>query len=133
MPLHVPTQVPQTYPEWTWRPHFDYLLRFFRHKNYHQVDGCPVFGLHSLNPPAPVEMLQQFREWAREAGFAGLQIIQTYMGKTGRYVMGVPAYSSNQEFAPWADGVQDFGWANAGWHRNPGGSPYMAIQSTIPP
>lgn len=106
-------QIPMVYPEPTWRPHFDYLLRFFRHRNYHRIDGMPVLGLHSLEAVPPATMLESFRRWAKDAGFPGLFIIQMYHLKTGHTYKGIPLYQDmarRTNFAPWADGVQDFGW-----------------------
>jgi len=106
-------QVPQTYPEDGWRPHFDYLLPFFRHKNYHKIDGNPVFGNFMTDrPEPPAEMWDKFREWAIEAGFPGIYYIQYFHGKqkhkqAKQWEKGA---SLKGRFAPWADAVQDFGW-----------------------
>ena len=103
------TQVPQTYPEWTWRPHFDYLLPFFRHKNYHKINGWPVLGLHTILPIPPAEMWVKFQQWAREAGLPGIYVLQTFYGKTRKYENGTAMWKDGN-FAPWAHGIQEFGW-----------------------
>ena len=67
-------QVEQTFPESSWRPHFDYLLRFFRLRNYHRINGRPVLGLHSLNLPDE-KMWKHFQAWARDAGLPGIHVL----------------------------------------------------------
>ena len=68
----------QTYHEADWRPHFDWLLRFFRHPNYILRSGRPVFLIYRIHELAGSErMLAAWRTWAVEAGFTrGLYIIQ---------------------------------------------------------
>lgn len=56
-----------------WKRHFDYLLQFFRDKNYILVNGKPLLVLYRpeivdcLDP-----MLDYWEELAKEAGFAGM-------------------------------------------------------------
>ena len=83
-------QVPQTYPEEGWRPHFEYLLKFFKHKNYYKIDGKPVLAVFFNNAPekasqqVPPELFEQYRKWAIEEGFPspGLHILQWFHGKS---------------------------------------------------
>jgi lipopolysaccharide biosynthesis protein len=74
--------MPQSYgDEADWRRHFDYLLRVFRDTRYIRVDGRPMLliyrsaSIESLEP-----MLALWRELAREAGLAGLHIVQMLTG-----------------------------------------------------
>jgi hypothetical protein len=109
-------QVEQTFPESSWRHHFEYLLRFFRHRNYHRIDGRPVFGLHSLNLP-PNKMWDLFQQWAQEAGLTGIHILQTFQMNSRPTHNGTVQWRGRQ-FAPWAHGVQEFGWRSEfGKHR----------------
>ena len=106
-------QVPIQFPNESWRPHFDYLLRFFRHRNYHRINGWPVFGLHSSTNLPPAAMWIMFQRWAREAGLPGIYIQQTMHGVVPWYVKGQPQWGitpQGRTFAPWADGVAGFGW-----------------------
>lgn len=103
------TQVPVSYPESGWRPHFDYLLRFFRHQNYHKIGGKPVLATFMPEPPPPVRMFELWQQWAVEAGFPGLYLLQWFHGKQGHKQQ---MDWNNNSFAPWADAVQDFGWSS---------------------
>ena len=112
------TQVPMRFPRESWRPHFDYLLRFFRHRNYHRIDGCPVLGLHSVMHLPPAAMWDVFQQWARESGFPGIYILQTMNGMMPWYLKGGDGTwnalwnttSGRRTFAPWAHGVSGFGF-----------------------
>ena len=72
------TLMKQTYKEADWRPHFTWLLRFFKHPNYILRDGRPVVLVYRIHDIEGSErMLSQWRHWAVEAGFArGLYIVQ---------------------------------------------------------
>ena len=123
-------QVPQSYPRAGWRPHFDYLLRFFRHPNYHKVDGKPVFGVFGpvIGPVNDTDgdMFDLFRQWAVDAGFPGLHLMQFFHGKkmhknpnTGEFDF-LSVFSSGG-IAKWADACQDYGWSsNYGTRRTVG-------------
>lgn len=101
------TQVPQNYPENGWRPHFDYLLRFFRHRNYYRVDGKPVFALYKDDGDVVSKMFRTFRQWAVEAGLPGLYLMLYLQGSNKEKRGAKPG----QEFrlVPWADAIQTFG------------------------
>ena len=103
------TQVEQSYPQSGWRPHFDYLLRFFKHRNYYKIDGKPVLATFMPEPPPPQKMFVLFRQWAKEAGFPDLYLLQWFHGKQ-QHKQSMD-WSANS-FAPWADAVQDFGWSS---------------------
>lgn len=115
------TQVPIKFPRASWRPHFNYLLRFFKHTNYHRIAGWPVLGMHSLKSLPPDEMWDVFQLWAREAALPGIYILQTTHGLPSRYVNHKPMYTTThgrRRMAPWAHGVNEFGWlANFGNRR----------------
>jgi hypothetical protein len=68
----------QTYKSEDWRPHFDWLLRFFKHPNYILRDGRPVVLIYRIHDVEGSErMLSLWRQWAAEAGFArGIYIVQ---------------------------------------------------------
>ncbi|CAK7237151.1 hypothetical protein SCUCBS95973_009865 [Sporothrix curviconia] len=62
-----------------WRVHFDWLLQFFEHPLYINVQGRPQFMIY--NPGGlgelGIHMFAAFRRWAIEAGFPGMDIIET--------------------------------------------------------
>ena len=125
------TQVPQTYPEDDWKPHFDYLLRFFKHHNYHKINGKPVLATFMPDPRPPKLMFKMFRQWAREAGFSGLYLLQWFHGKQAHKEQ---MEWKSDSFAPWADGVQDFGWSShfgdrrmVGWRHTGSANWYHGI------
>jgi hypothetical protein len=99
----------QSYPRWGWRTHFDYLLRFFKHRNYHRIDGKPVFAVHFVaglerrQRQQMIEMMAFFRKWAIMAGLPGLHLLQMSHSHTQRGVV------ERWQLAKWADGLQDFG------------------------
>lgn len=102
-------QVPMNYRQDSWRPHWEYLLRFFKHPNYHKIDGMPVLANFQTSPAPPDEMWASFRRWAVEAGFPGIYLLQWFHGKAAHKQGGQWA---KQGFAPWADAVQNFGWTS---------------------
>jgi len=104
------TQVPQNYERPGWQPHFRYLLRFFMHRNYHKVDGKPVFAIYQANQKsrdaqaALDEMMRLFQIWAVDAGLAGLHLLQFHHGHSSLNAVDIPS-----KLRPWANGLQDFG------------------------
>jgi hypothetical protein len=59
------------------RPLWEWLLRFFHHKNYILRDNKPMLLIYrSADVPALAHVVQQWTEWAIEAGFAGLYVTQ---------------------------------------------------------
>ena len=59
------------------RPHFDWLLKFFQHKNYILRDNKPMLLIYrSADVPALQHVVAQWNAWALEAGFAGLYVVQ---------------------------------------------------------
>ena len=125
------TQVPVTYPESGWRPHFEYLLRFFKHRNYYKIDGKPVLATFNPESRPPPRMFRMFREWAVEAGFPGLFLLQWFHGQQAHKKQ---LEWTKNSFAPWADAVQDFGWSShfgdrrqVGWRHTDSGKWYHGI------
>ena len=93
----------QTYKEEDWRPHFDWLLRFFKHPNYILRDGRPVVLIYRIHEVAGSErMLSLWRQWASEAGFArGLYIVQMNGHKWSETALQVSALADGaMEFYP---------------------------------
>jgi hypothetical protein len=58
------------------RDHYEWLKRFFDHKNYIQVDGAPVFMIYAWSDEME-PILKQFIDWAKEDLFTGLYIMVT--------------------------------------------------------
>jgi len=114
------TQVPQNYERPGWEPHFRYLLRFFMHRNYHKVDGKPVFAIYEANQKsrdaqaALDEMMRLFQVWAVDAGLAGLHLLQFHHGLSK-----LNAVDNTSKLRPWANAVQDFG---RHWRRHSSGN-----------
>jgi len=68
----------QTYNRRDWRPHFDWLARFFAHPSYVRRHGKPVLFLYRAHDVTGLDnMLTQWRQWAVEAGLGGLYVVQT--------------------------------------------------------
>jgi len=53
------------------KEHYDWLRRFFHHKNYIKVNGQPVLMLYQKKPRA-APVLEEFRRLAMKDGFPGL-------------------------------------------------------------
>ena len=51
--------------------HYNWLRRFFHHKNYIKIDGQPLFMLYQKKPKA-APVLDEFRRLAIEDGFSGM-------------------------------------------------------------
>ena len=74
--------LPQNYgTEKSWKKHFQYLLRFFKHPNYIHVDRKPVFAIYRIGllkkEGVLKRMLSLWRTWAVEAGLNGIYIVYT--------------------------------------------------------
>lgn len=71
-----------------WENHFDELLRFFTHKNYICVEGCPVYLIYRIGHiPEAQNMIAYWRELALEHGFPGLHIVAVEGGFTDSKVV----------------------------------------------
>ena len=69
--------IEQRYDEGDWRPHFDWILPLFRHKNYILKDNKPMLVIYrSSDIWGFREMMASWSTWAQEAGFSGLHIVQ---------------------------------------------------------
>lgn len=61
-----------------WKIHMDYLLRFFKDPRYITIDNKPVLCIYRPGEIANIDaMIEFFRKEVKEAGFAGLYIIET--------------------------------------------------------
>lgn len=134
----------QTYERADWLPHWSWMLKFFRHKNYIFRDGKPMLIIyrtyHFHNQLEP--MLKFWREQALAAGLNGLHLVQMnggmWIGPQG--LQQHPAVDGIAEFWPSLyNGVglnslqmsslrpEDFGAAHdnyyfgvhAGWNNKP--------------
>ena len=67
--------IEQTYPGVEdARMHFEYLLKAFKDKRYVKIGGKPFFLIFDVNT-LPKEYLDNFRKWAKDAGFPDLYIV----------------------------------------------------------
>lgn len=70
---------PQFYGRETeWEQHLQYLLPFFRHRNYIQVDGQPMFVIYRISQIT--DYPERFAYWKRrlkEEGFEGMHVVMT--------------------------------------------------------
>ena len=61
-----------------WIEHFNYLLQFFKHKNYLKIDNKPVFDIHN---PTCIEkntynmMISTWNDLAKNNGFDGIYLL----------------------------------------------------------
>lgn len=69
--------VDQTYPgEEDHRAHFEWLLSAFRDRRYIQVEGKPLMYIHRPRDiPEVKRAMAMWREWAVEAGLAGIHLV----------------------------------------------------------
>lgn len=68
----------QTYgDENEWKRHFEYLLPFFRDERYEKIDNKPVFMIFNKRFKEKNKMIKRFDEWCKQAGFAGIYIIES--------------------------------------------------------
>jgi len=67
-----------SYTELDWKPHFDWLLRFFKHPNYILRNGRPVLLVYRIHEVSDSERMMSFwNQWALDAGFVrGLFLVQ---------------------------------------------------------
>jgi lipopolysaccharide biosynthesis protein len=56
------------------KSHFDFLLQAFKDSRYVKVDGKPFFFIFHPDE-VPTDYLQNFRRWAKDAGFPDLYIV----------------------------------------------------------
>lgn len=73
------------------RAHFDYCLRFFRHRNYILRDNKPLLFIDS--PPPPAGLLEKWRRWVTNEGFDGLEIAGIAANATAECVMDMASVS----------------------------------------
>ncbi len=61
-----------------WKRHFDYLLPFFKDERYIKIDNKPMFAIYrTVQIERCGEMMNYWRQLARENGFDGLYLIET--------------------------------------------------------
>lgn len=82
-----------------WKKHFDYLLPFFKDERYIKIDNKPVFTIYLSNGVScGREMMQYWRQLARENGFSGLYVAETVNAKQNRVCL--PDSDACIEFEP---------------------------------
>ena len=73
--------IEQTYGnEEEWEKHFEYLLPFFLDKRYEKKDNKPLFMIFNSDYSEMKRMFLYFDKKCKENGFAGIYLIETYMG-----------------------------------------------------
>lgn len=99
----------QTYKEEDWRPHFDWLARFFSHPLYIRKNGKPLLFLYRIHDlPDLSKMLAKWRKWSVDVGLGGLYVIQT-----NGFNWSPTVYQKADE----ADGVMEF-YPGFYWRQN---------------
>lgn len=66
--------------ETDWEKHFNYLLPFFRDNRYEKKDNKPVFMIFNSNIKVKTELYHFFDQKCKDNGFAGICLIESYMG-----------------------------------------------------
>ncbi|WP_026525947.1 glycosyltransferase WbsX family protein [Butyrivibrio sp. MB2005] len=74
------TLIAQEYgKEKEWKDHFDYLLQFFRHKNYLKHEGLPVFIIYNgADIQDRMAMQDCWNACAKDAGLKGIYFIYSH-------------------------------------------------------
>lgn len=73
-----------------WENHFNYLLKFFKNKNYVKVDNKPLFLIYRLDRISNYKSMVSFwNELAYKNGFEGVHISQTMNGFYDEFLNGV--------------------------------------------
>ncbi|CAM9097530.1 unnamed protein product, partial [Ectocarpus fasciculatus] len=81
--------------------HFNYLLPFFKHKNYIHVNGLPLFAFYRIDKADEVKIDSIMELWTRlasEAGIGGLYFIRFLGAFKNR--ANLAALSGNVQFEP---------------------------------
>lgn len=76
-----------------WEDHFQYLLPFFRDDRYEKIDNKPVFMIYVPDFPEKQAMMDYFEKRCRDAGFAGIYVIETFADSTNP--RNYPAFRNN--------------------------------------
>lgn len=63
-----------------WSHHIEYLLDFFKDERYVKKNNKPMFMIHDCSFSAKKMMMDVFDRKCKEAGFDGIEIIETYHG-----------------------------------------------------
>lgn len=92
--------MPQNYgTKEDWKRHFDYLLPFFKDERYIKIDHKPLVALYlSTELEHCDEMMNYWRELAKENGFDGLYIAETLNAK--QYTLAMASSDACIEFEP---------------------------------
>jgi hypothetical protein len=59
--------------------HFNYLVRFFKHKNYMRINNRPIFVFYRIeehDAPAIQHMMNKWQEYAEKAGMSGIHFLR---------------------------------------------------------
>lgn len=69
--------VEQTYGDINdWKRHFEYLLPFFQDDRYIKIENKPLFIIYDSGFKEKNQMFERFDQWCKDAGFAGLYLIE---------------------------------------------------------
>lgn len=90
----------QTYGgEKEWKEHFEYLLPFFKDKQYIKVDNCPMFLIYlSQDFKNCNKMIEFWNKLALEEGFNGIHFVAMDTGFDVKYF--APAINATVDFEP---------------------------------
>jgi hypothetical protein len=80
-----------------WERHLQYLLPFFRHRNYIKVDNKPMMVVYGLGQiPNYQKRFDYWRERLQQEGFAGLHLVMTLNHKNLKPLPGIDAVAELQ-------------------------------------
>lgn len=58
-----------------WENHINYLLKYFKNKNYIKIDNCPIFLIYKIDELPNLERYNFYKSKVKENGFSDLLII----------------------------------------------------------
>lgn len=84
-----------------WEAHFQYLCRFFFHKNYIRINNKPLFLIYKISEiPSYQERFTYWKNRAEQVGFNGLHIVLTIDDFADDYKSILPHVDACVEFYP---------------------------------
>lgn len=66
--------------ECDWLNHMEYLIPFFKDERYLKRNNKPMFMIHECDFSQKQEMMSLFDKKCKEAGFDGIEVVETYHG-----------------------------------------------------